>query len=89
MDILKVAHYIIKSNVENKEEYFSDKYPVFKQKYPVLYKKICTEPNFDIKNLEYMVGVLESNKNNHDQDVQVGQMLFDKYVKHMTDKPKE
>ena len=82
-DILKIAEYIRKSAVGNKEEYFTDMYPVFKAKYPMLFKQLCTDPDFDMNNLKYMLNVLDNKKDAHSADVFVGQMLFDKYVKHL------
>lgn len=86
-DIMKIAEYIGGSAVENKEEYFGEMYPVFKAKYPMLFKQLCTDPDFDMNNLKYMLSVLDNKKDAYSADVFVGQMLFDKYVKHL-DTPK-
>jgi hypothetical protein len=82
-DIMKIAEYIRGSAVENKEEFFAEMYPVFKAKYPMLFKQICTDPDFDMNNLKYMLNVLNNKKDAYSADVFVGQMLFDKYVKHL------
>jgi hypothetical protein len=82
-DIMKIVEYIRQSTVENKEEYFAEMYPVFKAKYPMLFKQICNDPDFDMNNLKYMLNVLDNKKDAYSADVFVGQMLFDKYVKHL------
>ncbi len=86
-EIMKIAEYIRGSDVENKEEFFAEKYPVFKAKYPVLFKQLCTDPDFDMNNLKYMLNVLSNKKDAYSADVFVGQMLFDKYVKHLDTPP--
>ena len=83
VDIMKIAEYIRQSSVENKEEYFTEMYPVFKAKYPMLFKQLCNESDFDMNNLKYMLNILDKKKDAHSADVFVGQMLFDKYVKHL------
>ena len=87
-DIIKIVEYIRQSSVENKEEYFTDMYPTFKAKYPMLFKQICNDPDFDMNNLKYMLNMLDNKKDAYSADVFVGQMLFDKYVKHL-DVPKK
>ena len=82
-DIIKIVEYIHQSSVENKEEYFTSVYPVFKAKYPMLFKQICNDPDFDMNNLKYMLNILDNKKDAYSADVFVGQMLFDKYVKHL------
>ena len=82
-DIMKIAEYIRGSAVENKEGFFAEMYPVFKAKYPMLFTQICTDPDFDMNNLKYMLNVLSNKKDAYSADVCVGQMLFDKYVKHL------
>jgi hypothetical protein len=86
-DILKIATYIRNSTVDNKEEHFAEKYKVFKAKYPMLYKQICTDVEFDMSNLQYMLNVIDNKKDAYAADVHVGQMLFDKYVKHLDTPP--
>lgn len=84
--IIKIAHHIRNSSVENKEKYFEEKYKIFKTKYPQLYSKLCNDDEFDMANLAFMLNVM-SNKSNdkYGADVIVGQMLFDKYVKPQQD----
>ena len=84
---MSIASFIRKSTVDNKEEYFADKYKVFRAKYPMLYKQICTDDEFDMSNLQYMLDVIDNKKDAYTADVHVGQMLFDKYVKHLDTPP--
>jgi hypothetical protein len=83
--ILKIAAIIKNSTEENKEEFFQDRFKVFKTKYPQMYKKVCTEPDFDMNNLQFMLGMLNQiqtkQKETFDAEAMIGQMLYDKYVK--------
>lgn len=83
--ILDIAKCIRESNVPNKEEYFKDRYQIFKKKYPQLYKKICSDETFDMENLKFMLHMLHDiqakKETTYDAEVQIGQMLFNKYVK--------
>lgn len=83
--ILKIATHIKNSKEENKETFFQNKFKVFKAKYPQLYKKICTEADFDMNNLQLMLSMLNRIQRGetkaHDAEAVVGQALFDKYVK--------
>lgn len=82
--ILKIASFLKASTVSDKETHFHERFKVFRTKYPQLYKKACTEPDFDIDNLGFMLSMLDKvKKNEKDQlgaETLVGQMLFDKYV---------
>lgn len=81
--ILRIVKEITSSTVENKEEYFAEKYENFKTKYPVLYDVAC-RPGIDMANLEYMINLLgkmhDHRLSQHDASVNVGQMLYDKYI---------
>ena len=83
--VLDIANTIRQSTIANKEDYFANRYQVFKQKFPQLYKKICNEESFDMGNLEFMLNMLQNiqtqKQDTYNAEVQVGQMLFDKYVK--------
>lgn len=83
--IMDIAKAIKASDIKNKEEYFAGRYSIFSKKYPQLYKKVCTDPNFDMGNLEFMLrmigGIQKREQNTYNAEVQIGQMLFDKYVK--------
>lgn len=82
--VLNIIEYIQRSNIINKEEYFSEKYATFKKNYPILFKTACADEKIDKKILSFMIQRLmeikESEKTDHDASVEVGQMLFEKYV---------
>lgn len=86
--ILKIANFIKNSNLENKEEAYGERFRVFKRKYPQLFKKICTEPDFDMDNLRLMLTMLNKiqtkEAETYDAEAVIGQVLFDKYVKPKT-----
>ena len=86
--IMKIAQHIKTSEVENKEDFFENKFKVFKTKYPQLYKKVCTEKDFDMENLRFMLTMLNkiqtNEKDTFGAEAMIGQMLFDKYVKPKT-----
>ncbi len=79
----QILNKILESEITNKEEHFGKEYPNFKAKYPVLFKTAC-DGNIDKSNLSFMMNVLERMENNgvtqHDGSVEVGQMLYSKYV---------
>lgn len=83
--ILKIANFIKNSKEENKEEAYADRFKVFKTKYPQLFKKVCTEPDFDMDNLRLMLTMLnkiqKKETETFDAEAAIGQVLFDKYVK--------
>lgn len=84
--ILEIVKCIRESNVPNKEEYFENRYQIFKKKYPQLYKAICTEEKFDMDNLRFMLNMLHNvqvkkETTLYNAEVQIGEMLFNKYVK--------
>lgn len=86
--IIKIITTIRDADVENKEEYFKERYKNFKKKYPNLYT-MCCKPSFatdpaGMKTLEYMLDMMSMvNKNEKTQEeasVAVGQELFTKFV---------
>lgn len=83
--ILEIANTIRESTIVNKEEYFKNRYQIFQKKFPQLYKKICNDDKFDMGNLKFMLdmiqGIQSQKQDTYNAEVQVGQMLFDKYVK--------
>lgn len=94
--VLNIVEYIQRSDVPNKEEYFSEKYASFKKNYPILYKVSCAEDKIDKNILSFMVqrlmDIKVNEKTDHDASKEVGQMLFDKYVepvKHLMAKKSE
>lgn len=84
--IMEIVHDIRTSTLsvsETKTEY-AKKYPDFAEQYPVLFASVC-EPDFDMNRFKYIMGMRDQVRNNekslHDASVQVGQRLFDHYVK--------
>lgn len=86
--IEKICHEIINSHSSNKEVVFSKKYKEFAEKYPMLLKKCC-ERNADVSNLGYLLSMLKNIQQNkmteHVASTNVGQKLFDSYVKPTVD----
>jgi activator of HSP90 ATPase len=72
------------TNVENKQQYFEDKYANFKKKYPKLFDMACSTEQMEISNLDFMLSMLSKMKDDsltqHDASVQVGQFMYDKYI---------
>lgn len=81
--ITSIISEITKSNIVNKEKYFEEKYPHFKDKYPHLLRTVC-EGKIDKNNIHFMLSMLNKMENNnmsqYDASVEVGTMLFKKYV---------
>jgi hypothetical protein len=71
-------------NERRKRAEFEVKYPDFVDRYPVLFKMAC-EPNFDVGRFKYMIGlrddVLSRKTTLEDASKEVGQKMFDVYVK--------
>lgn len=82
--ILELAETIKKSPRTDKEDYFAKKYSSFATQYPVLFR-VCCDPHSDIEQLRYMISMLNGIKSNqmteHIASVNVGQKLFDQYIK--------
>jgi hypothetical protein len=82
--VYDIVKYIQSSTIENKEEYFANKYKVFKQNYPILFEKACGAEKIDENMLQLMFNMVAkiSNKETtqYDASVVVGQVLYDKYV---------
>ena len=82
-NVKNIVECIQQSMQENKEEYFEEKYKVFKTKYPALFQKACNE-YIDPKIFNMMISKLSEmscNKTSqHDASVVVGQALFDKFI---------
>lgn len=91
--IIKIATFIRQSNVQDKEAYFAEKFKTFRAKYPHLYSQLCTDSNFDMDNLQFMLHMMQRIQNkendNYGADVVVGQMLYDKYLKEQLEKKSE
>jgi hypothetical protein len=75
---------LITENYNNKEEYYSDKFPNFKSRYPTLYEMACGN-NIDIGDfnriLTMMTTQLSNNSDDYTRSSQVGQVLYNRYVK--------
>jgi hypothetical protein len=72
------------TNVENKQQYFEDKYANFNKKYPKLFDMACSTEPMELSNLDFMLSMLSKMKDEsmtqHDASVQVGQFMYDKYI---------
>jgi hypothetical protein len=82
--IIKIVNFIQSSDVPNKEEFFAAKYKNFKKNYPVLFDVACRPEPIDQNMLNMMIQMVSKIHNKeltqHDASVNVGQVLFDKYV---------
>ena len=82
--VMKIVNFIQDSKVINKEEHFSEKYSTFKKNYPVLFKVSCQDEKIDDNMLGLMLEKLSDIKTNnisqHEASVNVGKLLFEKYV---------
>ena len=88
--LLSIASEIVKSSLNSsktKETHFSKKYKAFSEKYPALFKKCC-ESN-DMAQIQYVLNMLknieEEKMTQETATVNVGQKLFDDYVKPLVD----
>ena len=93
-EIIAIVNDIVASTLpvtERKTEY-TKKYPEFVERYPVLFASSC-EDNFDYNRFKYMMRMREqvtSNKKTlEDASKEVGQRMFDAYVKPKLDMEKE
>jgi hypothetical protein len=75
---------ICNSDVENKQQYFENKYANFKKKYPKLFEMACSREPMEMSNLDFMLAMLSKMKDDsmtqHDASVEVGQFMYDKYI---------
>ncbi len=76
-------------DARDREEHFGKLYPDLQQQYPFLFHKICTDPGMNLSTLEYMLQMRDALKSNNLDDKeaskQVGQAMFDSFVKPMLD----
>lgn len=75
---------LITENYTTKEEYYSDKYPNFKARYPSLYEMSCGDSiNIGDFNriLTMMTNQLSNTSDDYTRSSQVGQALYNRYVK--------
>lgn len=81
-----VAH---SGTAKDKEARFERKYPAFVERYPFLFALACA-PDFDAHRFNYMMSLREQvqsrDRTAEDASKEVGQVLFDEYVKPMVGK---
>lgn len=81
-----------KKTSRDKQKYCKRTYPDFVDRYPMLFEKVC-EDNFDMERFIYMMELKEKiQKREHtieSASVEVGQKLFDEYVKPIVDQNKD
>lgn len=81
--IKDIAHTINNSKIENKKEIFCKEFPEFYKLYPTLFSVCCS--GTDMNHLNMMIELLQhvnSNKmTTHVASVEVGQKLYDSFVK--------
>lgn len=69
---------------KEKENTFRRRYPEFAERYPALFEMVCL-PTFDMAKLQYMLQlreqVMQKERTIDDASKEVGQSLFDEYVK--------
>jgi hypothetical protein len=82
-DIVKDILASTKPATERKAEY-AKKYPEFSEQFPVLFASAC-EPDFDFNRFKYMMRmrdqVLDNSRTHESASTEIGQRLFDHYVK--------
>lgn len=75
--------------VKEKDAIFHRRYPEFAERYPALFEMACT-PGFDIQKLFFMLELRDKidarERTVEDASKEVGQALFDEYVKPIIDK---
>lgn len=87
--IMNIAKEIISSSLKanSKKVHFEKKFPDFAEKYPTLFNKCCETS--DITTIQYVLNMLlniEQNKMTQETaTANVGQKLFDEYVKPYVD----
>jgi hypothetical protein len=84
MDVKRIVEYIQKSPIENKEEVFGEKYKNFKANYPVLFAVACKKEKIDKNMFDMMLNKLEEINSKsitqHEASVEVGQILYNRFV---------
>jgi hypothetical protein len=90
--ILKISKEIRNSKHPNKKLHFKIAHKEFANTYPLLFDMCCDDES-DFAHLEYMIGMLQNIENNRTSaevaSVNVGQKMFDYFVKPLVDKEKE
>ena len=87
--ISTIAYTIRNSKLANKKDMFKNEYKEFAENYPMLFDMCCAPKPVDMKHLDMMIAMLKQiNGNqltNHVASVQVGQKLYDAFVKDIAD----
>lgn len=69
---------------KDKEKTFRKRHAEFAERYPALFEMVC-QPTFDMGRLNYMLNmrekVIQQDRTIDDASKEVGQVLFDEYVK--------
>lgn len=89
MDSQIIKHIALEINdsplpIEKRDAVYSHKYAEFKETYPTLFKMACARAvNATLLDslLEQLNGIKTNNQSQHEASVQVGQVLFEKFVK--------
>lgn len=83
-NVYSIVKFIQNSTIENKEEFFGQKYANFKQRYPILFEVACRKEKIDENMLQMMLAMASRVSTNEvtqfDASAQVGQVLYDKYI---------
>lgn len=91
-EILKIAKEIRNSSHPNKKLSFTAKYKSFTQQYPLLFD-MCCDDSSDFSHLEFMIEMMQKVQDNKKSaevaNVDVGQKMFDHFVKPLVDMEKE
>lgn len=85
-EIIQIVSEISQDSGSQKDKLrvYRKKFPEFADKYPVLFE-MSTQDNFDLQRLKLMLSLRNRIENStltqHDASAQVGQVLYDAYVK--------
>jgi hypothetical protein len=84
ISLLNIINYIQNSTIENKNEYFSERYKIFKKNYPILFEMACKEQKIDTDKLILMMSLIDKIKDNHitqyDASAKIGKILYEEYI---------
>lgn len=93
-ELMHIVKDVTSSNKSSREKqkYCKRNYPDFVDRYPMLFEKVC-EDDFDMNRFMYMMQLKEKIQNREhtveSASIEVGQTLFDIYVKPIVDKNKD
>jgi hypothetical protein len=89
-DILRIVQEIVADPEEESVKFnkYKSRYSTFAHRYPHLFMSVC-ESNFDMNRLQYMLrmksAIDQQRLSQHQASVQVGQFMYNKYVKPIVD----